>query len=345
MCPLVDRLMNSSFGGEVFGAVWAMDLVAELRDWPWPFPVDEPVLAGVSGGVDSMVLVEVMVRLGFRRVVVGHVHHGLRGAEADEDEALVRAWAAARGCECEAGRFDVADRARRAGESVETAGRGARREFFGEVAARRGLRHVVLAHHADDQVETLLMHLLRGAGTHGLGGMRALTAWRGLVFVRPLLQFWRREIEAWAREHGVVWREDATNRSSGSFRNRVRLEALPALEAAAGRDVKESLRRAAVLAAEDDAELAAAAAAGHAALASGESGTLRVDGVRALPAALARRVARLWLESHGVPGAGFEVVEAVLAVARANARPASCNVPGGRRVRRRAGVLFLDAQR
>ncbi|MFN0127970.1 MAG: tRNA lysidine(34) synthetase TilS [Verrucomicrobiales bacterium] len=322
-----------------------MDLVAALRDWPWPFRQDEPVLMGVSGGVDSMVLGEVMVRLGIGRLVVCHMHHGLRGVEADADEALVRSWAAGHGCECEVGHVDVAGRAAARRQSVETAGREARREFFREVAARRGARHVALAHHADDQVETLLMHLLRGAGTHGLGGMRAVTDGRGLMVVRPLLAFWRREIEAWAVTAGLAWRVDASNRCLTAFRNRIRHGALPTLEAAAGRDIKEALRRAAMIAAEDDAELAAAAAGHRTALESPVDGALSVAGVRSLSPAIARRVIHGWLEAQGVPEVGFALVEAVWAVARSDRRPASCNTAGGRRVRRRAGRLFLDTQR
>lgn len=321
-------------------------MAAHLREWPWPMPAVEGVVLGVSGGVDSMVLAEGMVRAGFSRLVVAHLHHGLRGAEADEDEALVREWAARRGCACEFARVDVAARAAEGGHSIETAGRLARRTFFHEVATRRGLRHVVLAHHADDQVETLLMNLLRGAGTHGLAGMRAVTPWRGLEITRPLLGVWRREIEAWARAEGIRWREDASNLSPDHFRNRLRHQVRPVLEAAVGRDVREALRRAAVLAAEDDAELAAAAARARETLATtAPPGALPVAGLRALAPALARRVVRDWLTAHHVPEAGFEVVEAALAVARAAGRPASCNVAGGRRVRRRSGILFLDSQR
>ena len=88
-----------------------MDVIDHLRAWPWPFPADEPVVVGVSGGVDSMVLAEAMHRLGKTRLVVAHVHHGLRGAEADGDEALVREWSERRQCACEVMRADVAGRA------------------------------------------------------------------------------------------------------------------------------------------------------------------------------------------------------------------------------------------
>lgn len=321
-----------------------MDVVAHVRDWPWPISAGESVVVGVSGGVDSMVLAEVVRRIGFVPMVVAHLHHGLRGVEADADEVLVREWAGRHGCEYEVGREDVAARAASTGLSLETAGRQARREFFQGVAERRGLRRVVLAHHADDQVETLLMHLLRGAGTHGLAGMRAVTPWGDLEILRPMLGVWRRDLEAWARREQVVWREDASNQSPDHFRNRVRHIVLPALEAAAGRDVREALRHAALLAAEDDAQLASIAAQVLAGLDTTDSGALQVSGLRSLSPALARRVVREWLRAQAVPDVGFEVVEAALAVARSTGRPASCNVAGGRRVRRQAGLLFLDTQ-
>jgi tRNA(Ile)-lysidine synthase len=291
-----------------------------------------------------MVLAECLVRLGFSGLVIAHLNHGLRGAEADADEALVRRWAEKNGCACEVSRVDVAERATAGGCSIETAGRLVRREFFRQVAARRGLHHVVLAHHADDQVETMLMNLMRGAGTHGLAAMRPVSSWEGLEIVRPLLGIWRRDLEAWARAQRLEWREDASNRSLDHFRNRVRHGVLPALETAAGRDVREALRRAAVLAAEDDDELVAAARRHLTDLESPTAGTLNVAGLRSLSPSLARRVLRVWLRGRGVPDVGFAVVEQALAVARSAGRPASCNLAGGVRLRRRAGVLFLDAQ-
>lgn len=321
-----------------------MDVVAHVRDWPWPISAGEPVVVGVSGGVDSMVLAEVLRRIGFVPMVVAHLNHGLRAGESDADEGLVREWAMRHGCECEVGREDVAARAAETGDSLETAGRKARRAFFQAVAERRGLRRVVLAHHADDQVETLVMHLLRGAGTHGLAGMRAVTPWGELEILRPLLGVWRRDLEAWARSEQIVWREDATNQSPDHFRNRVRHIVLPALEAAAGRDVREALRHAALLAADDDAQLAFIAAEVRAGLETADPQALPVSGLRSLSPSLARRVVREWLRDQAVPEVGFEVVEAVLTVARSTGRPASCNVAGGRRVRRRAGLLFLDTQ-
>ena len=321
-----------------------MDVVAHMRDWPWHFPMTEPVLVGVSGGVDSMVLVGALVRAGWTGVVVVHVNHQLRGEAAEADEELVRNWAGRHGCGFEVVRAGVAARAAGRGISLETAGREVRLEFFREVAARRRVNRLLLAHHADDLVETLLMHLLRGAGTHGLGGMRAVTAWSGLEIIRPLLGVWRRDIEEWARQQNIPWREDESNHCPEHFRNRLRHEALPALERALGREVRQGLWRTAVLAAEDDAELAAAAGGCRAAVASADGSSLVVARLRELSPALARRVVHDWLRAAGISEVGFELVERVLAVVRSTGRPASCNMTGGWRVRRRAGVLFMDSQ-
>ena len=321
-----------------------MNVLDHLKRWPWPFPAGAPVVIGVSGGVDSMVLADAMARLRVGSLVVAHVHHGLRGSEADDDEALVRDWAASHGCAFESTRAAVAARAREARESLETAGRALRRAFFREVAGRHGASHVVLAHHADDQAETLLMNLVRGAGTHGLSGMRPVASWRGLWLVRPLLGLWRAEIEAWARSERLVWREDASNRSAEHWRNRVRHGVLPALEQAVGRPIRDVLRRTAELAAADDDALEAISeqAFVHARL---PDGALSVPAVRDLNPAIARRVLRAWLREQSVPDVGFEQVEAVRLMAHASGRPASCNLGGARRVRRRAGRLFVDSQR
>jgi len=255
----------------------------------------------------------------------------------------VREWAKTHECCFEGARTDVAARAREARESLETAGRALRRAFFREVAGRHGAKHIALAHQANDQVETLLMNLTRGAGTHGLAAMRPVSHWRGLWLVRPLLGLWRADIEAWARLEQVPWREDDSNHSRDHWRNRVRHEVLPVLERATERPLREGLRRTATLAAEDDAALEAIAeqAGTEARLADG---ALAVSKIRPLSPSIARRVLRAWLQDQSVPDLGFECVEAVRLMAQSSGRPASCNLAGAWRARRRAGRLFLDSQ-
>jgi len=194
------------------------------------------LLVAVSGGVDSVVLAHALARLARPlrlRLGLGHVHHGLRGADADADEAFVRELAAKLGLPF--ARESVAPRAlRRAGPSrarptLQEAARALRYAALGRMAGGLGLEHVATGHQADDQAETVLLRLLRGTGPDGLRGIPERSA-DGLL-VRPLLAASRVEIEGWARAQGLSWREDGSNASPAYARNRVRQELLPRLRA------------------------------------------------------------------------------------------------------------------
>jgi tRNA(Ile)-lysidine synthase len=294
--------------------------------------------------VDSVVLLHLLRRAGYDRLVVCHLHHGLRGVEADADAAFVRELAAEHRCGFELRSVDVAALAAETGLSIETAGRVARREFFGDLAAARHIARVFLAHQAEDQAETVLMNLLRGAGLNGLAGMREATPggphWQ---ILRPLLAVRRSQIVDYAHARHLRWREDASNQARSHLRNRLRLDVLPALIAAMGHDVHDALIRSARLASEDDAWIEGQAEKARIAIERPDR-TLEVAAMRQLPVPLARRVLRGWIRNQGVPDLGGEIVDAALAVLHATARPASLNLPGGYRLRRRAGILFLDHQ-
>ncbi len=208
------------------------------------FPPGETVVVGVSGGPDSLCLLDVLRDLALELGITlhaAHLHHGLRGPEADADAAFVAEVARQWGVPCTIEREDVGALAAREGLSLEEAARQARYTFLAEVAARVGSRTIAVAHHADDQVETVLMHLLRGSGLAGLRGMRPrmpLTEYHGLLrrppeglwLVRPLLGVWRREIEAYLQAKGLSPRFDRSNLDLTFFRNRLRHEVLPFLE-------------------------------------------------------------------------------------------------------------------
>jgi tRNA(Ile)-lysidine synthetase-like protein len=174
----------------------------------------------VSGGLDSMTLLEAVHRAGARGVVVAHVNHALRGAESDADEAHVQAAAAARGYAFHRLRIEWN------GEHPSQAACRRRREvFFASAMGERDL--LFLAHHADDQAETIMLRLLRGTGLDGLGGIKA----RSGIKRRPLLAFPRSAIHAAAETWGVHWREDSSNLSAKYDRNWLRHEIFPRLEA------------------------------------------------------------------------------------------------------------------
>lgn len=296
-----------------------------------------PALVGVSGGRDSVALLHLLVMAGAREILAAHLDHGLR-AESAADARFVRAFAASLGAECVIVRKDVSALARERRVSFEAAARHARCAFFAGVARERGIKRIVLGHHADDQVETFLFNLLRGAGPGGLGAMRPVTQHEiegvTLEFHRPLLGIWRAEIDAYVAEHRLVFRDDPSNRDPRHTRNRIRHEILPHLSAVMGREVRAAIWRAAELFSAEDAFLAGMLVEEDAAR------ELSVSAVRELPLALQRRVIRAWLQANRVRDIAFADVENVRALVDGDG--AKANLGGGVHARRRAGRLFLE---
>ncbi len=315
-------------------------LAAALR----PYPPGELYLVGVSGGRDSVALLHGLLAVGHRRLVVCHLEHGLRGEASREDARFVRRLADTLGLPMEMVQADVRLLAERTKSSLETAARVARQTFFAETAQRLQGRVIFLAHHADDQVETFLFNLLRGAGPAGLAAMAVeseqVVGPCKLQIVRPLLSVWRSEIDAHVRAQHLEWREDATNADpTHATRNRLRAEVLPLLEKAMGREVKSALWRTADLLGAEEAWIAGLLAA------DGPAPEKLPRAVLAnLPVAKQRRTIRTWLLAGGVPGVGYREVESVRALVDPATRPAKINLPGGWHARRRAGVLFMERQ-
>ena len=185
------------------------------------------VLLAVSGGVDSMCLAELFFRSG-RPFEVLHCHFGLRGADSDADCALVSDWCRDRGIPCHVKQFDTIRYASAQGISIEMAARDLRYAWFDQESRARGGAVVAVAHHADDNAETLILNLLRGTGLDGIRGMRPVRSLPGGGFlIRPLLEFSREEIESWAAENKVPFREDKSNADTAFLRNRIRHEVMP----------------------------------------------------------------------------------------------------------------------
>ena len=187
-------------------------------------PRYELLLAAASGGMDSMCLLDFLYENGYR-VCAAHYNHQLRGQEADMDEDLVRAWCAARRIPLCVGTGDVAAYAGETGLTVEEAARKLRYDFLNSVAGQTGAARIVTAHHANDNAETVLFHLARGTGMAGLAGI----APKNGRLVRPFLCLTREELAAYAKEHHVPYRTDATNADTALTRNFIRAEVLPKL--------------------------------------------------------------------------------------------------------------------
>jgi len=186
------------------------------------FSCDDRILLTVSGGVDSMVLLSLMASLGYR-FGVAHCNFQLRGAESDEDEAIVAREAARYGVPCYNRRFDTLGEMERTGESMEMAARRLRYAWFEELRREHGYAAIAVAHHADDSIETFFINLLRGTGLRGLTGIGSRV---GRV-VRPLMFASRREILEYAVAEKIPFREDSSNRSTKYLRNKIRLGLIP----------------------------------------------------------------------------------------------------------------------
>ncbi|HEY1172620.1 MAG TPA: tRNA lysidine(34) synthetase TilS [Verrucomicrobiae bacterium] len=210
----------------------------------------EAVLVAVSGGVDSMVLLDVLRQLaetdGFTILVV-HFNHQLRGRAANLDEKLVQKYCVKHGVLFEAGRGDVRGLAKEKKISIEMAARELRLDFLSLVAEELRCNRVAVAHHADDQVELFFIRLFRGSGGDGLGGMEWERAFpgeeSGLRLVRPLLDLDKAELLQYAKQHAVPYREDATNKDTKIFRNRIRQKLVPEIRTLFGEGVMPAIIR------------------------------------------------------------------------------------------------------
>ena len=295
---------------------------------------DRRYLIGVSGGRDSVVLLDQLAHRGFKKLIICHLNHGLRGRSSDADARFVERLAVKYKIAVIIGFEKVGERAEKNGESIETAARNARYEFFQKVARQKRVDSIFLAHHADDQVETFLFNLFRGAGTAGLGAMRDVS-WHGaLRVIRPMLGMWRTEIDAWITEHHLKFREDATNSDTKHHRNRFRHQILPLLEEYFGREIRSSVWRSAEILSSENEWLET--------LIAPAPDELSVPDLRLMPVAKQRRLILAWLKKLKVPFAGFVEVERVRSLLNEEGAPAKINLPGNRHARRRAKKLFLE---
>lgn len=191
----------------------------------FPFFTDKRLLIAVSGGVDSMVLTDLFRQLPFQ-VAIAHCNFNLRGEESAGDEAFVRQYAEANGIELFVTHFDTKAFAEDYKMSIQIAARELRYRWFYELAEAGHFDYILTAHHADDTIETFLINLTRGTGPEGLTGIPALND----KIARPLLIFSRDEIEAYANENKLPWREDSSNASDKYLRNKFRHQVIPVLK-------------------------------------------------------------------------------------------------------------------
>lgn len=318
---------------------------------PCRLPEGAGLLVAVSGGADSTALLvglhSVAPEFGLA-LAAAHLHHGLRGADADADLAHVRALCDRLGLPLVSARWDCRARMRRAGLSGEAGLRALRRRFLRAAARRAGAAAIATAHTADDQLETLLMRLARGTGLAGLGGMRP----RHGAWHKPLLGATRHEVESDLGAARLAWREDASNADRAWLRNRIRHDVVPALLAAvaggnANASARAALARRAAGAADDaraGARVVSRLAARALARRRGAAG-LDVRGWGRLPLAIRHAaLARFWSgvapAGIGLPRRHRDALDRLLATGRSRGTLA---LPKGRLAELAAGRLRIVA--
>jgi tRNA(Ile)-lysidine synthase len=302
------------------------------------------VLVAVSGGVDSMVMLHALQRLGYP-VAAAHFDHQTREGVSAEDAAFVRESCKRLGIPCYAGSEPVAEAARTAGQSFEGYARVRRYAFLVDAAKSAACSCIATAHHEDDQAETMLMGVLGMASSFGGAGMTPVSERDGIRLVRPLLHCARTLIEDWARQHCIEWREDSSNRHACCVRNRVRLELLPLLETYSPR-VRRVLSRSAALLRTDGECLDALAADALdrcvcEARDGGSAWTLNRQAFLDLPEALRRRVLKRLAINIQVDTTYERIVSAVQFIQAANTGK-RLDLGGGATLRLENATIFLQ---
>ena len=195
-------------------------------------PKDTPILIAYSGGADSTALLHMLCRYAKQTgatLYAAHVNHGIRGDEADRDEDFCRRQTDALGIPLFVCHANVPTLARERGESIETAARRVRYDFFDELMAREGIPLLATAHNADDNLETMLYNLIRGSGLWGMAGIPVTRRCGGGTLVRPILGMTREQILAYCADNGLTFVTDSTNVDTDYTRNKLRAQVIPAL--------------------------------------------------------------------------------------------------------------------
>ena len=185
----------------------------------------DKILVAVSGGVDSMVMTHLFLELGYN-IGLAHCNFSLRGRESDSDEKLVIKYATDHNIPFFSTRFDTKTYARKKGLSVQMAARELRYSWFEDIRMNNGFDSVAVAHNLNDNIETLIINLVRGTGLTGLTGMRP----RNNNIIRPMLFATREEIMLYCKDHEIIYREDKSNAETKYTRNKIRHRVIPVLK-------------------------------------------------------------------------------------------------------------------
>jgi tRNA(Ile)-lysidine synthase len=309
-------------------------------------PPGSRVVIALSGGADSVALTHLMREIsplaGFHPVGLAHLNHRLRGSAADADEEFCRRLAAELSFPIEVERLDVGALARERRGSLEETAREVRYRFLEQVASRLDADRIAVGHTIEDQAETFLLRLLRGAGPRGLAGIYP----RFGRIVRPLLEVSHADLRRYLAGRGIDFREDETNRDTTIPRNRVRHELIPFLQERFSPRIVEVLAREATVARDDAAWLERVSAETAARIVRQTTDTIEIeiDPLLEESPSIARRILLQALQRRaGRRFVGFDHADALLALAAGNDGPAVLDLPG-QRARREGGTLILSPQ-
>ncbi|MDL2269495.1 tRNA lysidine(34) synthetase TilS [Desulfosarcina sp. OttesenSCG-928-A07] len=304
------------------------------------------ILVGVSGGPDSMVLLYLFHQLAAEWKIelgVAHLNHGLRGKDADEDAVLVQKTAASLGHTFYLKKVDVNKVKQQHRLSLEDAARRVRYVFFDAVMKKHGYTRLALGHHLDDNAEQVLLSLLRGSGTRGLGGIAPV---RDGFIIRPLIHTRRKDIENYANASGIAFRHDASNTDIRHTRNHIRHRLLPFLQNAYNPKVHHHLARLADILRNEDTWLSDLTEQHYAKLVKHrELGTLFLcaQTLSRGPLALSRRLVRRAIEEchNGLKSLTFDHIAAVLSLLTDDEKNIRIDLPSGITAWRKENLLVL----
>ncbi|NLO82549.1 MAG: tRNA lysidine(34) synthetase TilS [Clostridiales bacterium] len=310
----------------------------------------ERVLVGLSGGPDSVALLHLLKRFGQTMgltLFAAHVHHGIRGTEADQDADFVvqlcQQWDVPLFIE----KFNVPELAAEMGVTEEEAGRMVRYRFFDQVFEKIDGHKIALGHHRDDQAETILHNILRGTGMRGLKGMEFV---RDGKYIRPLLEVSRRDIEKYCRDNGLSFRIDATNRDTGYTRNRIRYQLIPYIQKNFNPNIVDVLVRMGVLIRDEDEFLDHYCREQYERMTvfTGQNNEIGLDLKAFLSCHIAvrRRILRMALERlRGLEGIQANHIDGVINMLSGSATGSELQLPGGVVVYKDYGHVVLSCDK
>lgn len=306
-------------------------------DWLAP---ENDYLLGLSGGRDSVFLAHWLHQSGFKNLTLCHLNHQLRGHDAERDEAFCKDLAETLGLPFLTDSVDVNALAKDHKHSLETGARQARHNFFARCATQTNCFRILLAHHAEDQAETILFRLIRGsAGIRGIAPQKEIQINEiSLHILRPILTLRRNQIDVFLSKHQIPYREDRSNEEAFAVRNRIRHEALPLLSDIFSRDPIPQLLRAE----EHYREMREFMQSQLDQLKPLDpQGRLHLPTLRELPRAIQRQILHDYLSNHDIHDLSWDLISRALTLLETESPPALA-LPGGLRLRRRQSRIFIS---